>query len=70
VILGLRTSGAIRAAAGTTTCAQFLVPPEFTQMPCHAPSMIDTDYLSLSDAANQAVAHWARCIHDNLPKKS
>jgi hypothetical protein len=49
---------------------QFLVPPEFPQMLVTPPAMIDTDYLSLSDAAHQAVAHLGTLQSTyNLPKE-
>jgi len=49
---------------------QFMVPPEFPQMLATPPAMIDTDYLSLSDAAHQAIANLGtlQATH-NLPKE-
>ena len=49
---------------------QFLVPPEFPQMLAPPPAMIDIDYLGLSDAAHQAVAHLGSLqVTQNLPKE-
>jgi hypothetical protein len=49
---------------------QFLVPPEFPYMLVTPPAMVDTDYLSLSDATHQAIANLGtlQAIH-NLPNE-
>ena len=70
VILGLRDERGQYELRWHDDLRQFLVPPEFTQMLVTPPSMIDTDYLSLSDAAHQAVAHLGTLQSTyNLPKE-
>jgi hypothetical protein len=70
VVLGLTDERGQYELRWRDDLRQFLVPPEFSQMLVTPPAMIDTDYLSLSDAAHQAVANLGslQATH-NLPKE-
>jgi hypothetical protein len=70
VVLGLTDERGQYELRWRDDLRQFLVPPEFSQMLATPPAMIDTDYLSLSDAAHQAVADLGtlQAAH-NLPKE-
>jgi hypothetical protein len=70
VVLGLTDEQGQYELRWRDDLRQFMVPPEFSQMLATPPAMIDTDYLSLSDAAHQAVASLGtlQATH-NLPKE-